>query len=110
MIQNDLKNANVTVGEKNKTKAQYEKVTEKSLEDLIRENSGVSCEICEFKAKSLKQLKVQKAKKHTKVAESGGKLYSQKRDENIYQMKCNICGFEGIMEYGKKRYESSLQR
>ena len=79
-------NENVTIRKKNKTgKGKTDKQEGKTLEDIIRENSGVFCEHCEFRGKSLKDLKKHKAAAHTKVIETQTeKLKPERHKLSVY--------------------------
>ena len=119
------------------TEGHYDLEEEKTLEDIIRENSDSGkdfefnckqcefrtdcnaslenhlesehelfiCDKCDFKANSRKGLKVHKTKKHTKVAETDGKLVSSKPVEDptdhSFDQVCNICGFTCVLTFWK---------
>ena len=72
----------------------------KSLGELIRENSWFLCEICDFKSKSKKGLRIHKVKSHSVgsiennykvLVNHGGGI---REDIKIKYIKCNICGFQ----------------
>ena len=79
-------NENVTIRKKKKTgKTKTEKQEGKTLDDIIRENSGVYCEDCEFRGKSLKDLKKHKTTAHTKVIETQTeKLKPERHTLSVY--------------------------
>ena len=73
-----------------------------SLETLIRENSFVCCDKCNFKTKSNKGLKIHQVKMHSVVEKENcpivdgfNHVISEEEDENGKTfIHCNICGFE----------------
>ena len=58
---------------------------EKTLQDIIRENSGIKCDHCEFRAKSSKSLKKHKATSHTSTIETQTeKLQPERHKLDVY--------------------------
>ena len=75
---------------------------------LGNEHNIFSCDKCDFLANSLKGLKIHKAKKHTKVSECDGKLYSLVRSDVGFDAECYICGFKGILHI--YQHKSTLKK
>ena len=72
----------------------------KSLGEIIRENSWFLCEICDFKSKSIKGLRIYMVKSHSVVSiENNFKVLvyyggGLREDDKINYIKCNLCGFQ----------------
>ena len=73
---------------------------DKSLEELIKENSCFCCDICDSKSKSKKGLRIHTVKSHSVgsvndnhkvLVRFGGGI---KEHDKIKYIKCNICGFQ----------------
>jgi len=91
-------NTTVEVEETESKEPQKETETKddaKTLEDIIRENSEVMCDKCDFSSTSKRGLKVHKAKMHSNVHPSYGNLFRKLARDEKFDYECLICDFQG---------------